>query len=64
MTSQMGTHMRSSREGVSGNNAMQFQSCDGSSYCTVLRENGCTDNLLAERFYQLPDFCMLRSNLQ
>ena len=26
-----------------GNNAVQFQSCDGSSYCTELGENGCTD---------------------
>ena len=28
---------------VCGNNAVQFQSCDGSSYCTVLGENGRTD---------------------
>ena len=33
--------MRSSREEVYGNYAVQFQSCDGSSYCTVLGENGC-----------------------
>ena len=30
--------MRNCREGVSVNNAVQFQSCDGSSYCTALRE--------------------------
>ena len=33
----------SSREGACANNAVQFQSCDGSSYCTVLGENGYTD---------------------
>ena len=33
--------MLSSREGVYGNNAVQFQSCDSSSYCTVLGENWC-----------------------
>ena len=32
-----------SREEVCGTNAVQFQSCDGSSYCTALGENGCTD---------------------
>ena len=34
--------MRISREGVSGNNAVQFQSCDDSN-CTALGENGYTD---------------------
>ena len=29
--------------GVCGNNAVQFQSCDISSYYTVLGENGCTN---------------------
>ena len=29
-------HMRRSREGVCENNAVQFQSCDSSSYCTAL----------------------------
>ena len=35
--------MRNNREEVRGNNAVQFQSCDGSSYCTALGENGCTN---------------------
>ena len=35
--------MRSSRERVCRNNAVQFQSCGGSTYCTALGENGCTD---------------------
>ena len=40
---------------------MQFQSCDDSSYCTVLGENGCTDSLTSTaRFVQLSDFCMLQ----
>ena len=43
MTSWMVMHMCSSREGVCGNNVVQFQFCDGSSYCTALGENGCTD---------------------
>ena len=35
--------IRSSRGGVCWSNAVQFQYCDGSSYCTALGENGCTD---------------------
>ena len=35
--------MCSTREGVCGNNAVPFQSCDGSSYCTLLGGNDCTD---------------------
>ena len=35
--------MCSNREGVGGNNAVQFQSFNGSSYCTALGENCCTD---------------------
>ena len=31
------------REGVCANNAVQFQSCDGCSYCTAQGENCCTD---------------------
>ena len=42
MTSRTGMRRRSSRDGVCGNNAVQFQSCDGSGYCTALGENGCT----------------------
>ena len=38
----MGMRMHSNKEGVCGNNAVQFQFCDNSSYCTVLRENNCT----------------------
>ena len=38
MTSPTGMLMHSSREGVCGNNKVQFQSCDGSSYCTALRK--------------------------
>ena len=30
-------------EGACGNNAVQFQSCDGSSYCTTIGKSGCTD---------------------
>ena len=44
---------RSSREGVCENTAMQFQSCDGSSYCTMLGENSCT-NIVSR---QLRDSC-------
>ena len=43
MTSLTGMRMHSSREGVCGNNAVQFQSCDGSNYCIALEVNGCTD---------------------
>ena len=43
MTSRMGMRVRSSREGVCGDNVLQFQFCDGSSYCTALGGNGCTD---------------------
>ena len=35
--------MHSSRERLCGNNAVQFQSCDGSSYCTALADIGNTD---------------------
>ena len=52
MTSRMGVHMHCGREGVCECNAVQFQSCDGSSYCTELGENGCTDIL-----HQLHDSC-------
>ena len=38
MSSRTGMRMGSSREGICGNNAVQFQSCDGSSYCTALGE--------------------------
>ena len=48
--------MRSNTEGVCGNNAVQFQFCVGSSYCTALGENGCTD--IVSR--QLRDFSMVR----
>ena len=34
---------RRSTEGVCGNNAVRFQSCDVCSYCTALGQNGCTD---------------------
>ena len=48
-----------------GNNAVQFQSCGVSSYCTALGKNSCTDSLLPTvRFMWLLDFCTLRSNLQ
>ena len=40
---QTGMHMHSCKEGVCENNAVQFQSCNGSSYFTALGENGCTD---------------------
>ena len=53
MTSQTGMCMHSSREAVCGNNAVQFQSCDDSSYCTVLAEHGSTDIVS----YQLWNFC-------
>ena len=43
MNSRTGIRMRSSREGVCGNDAVQFQSCDGSSYCTALGESVCAD---------------------
>ena len=43
MTSRTAVRMRSCRGGVCGNNAVQFQSYDDSSYCTALRENGWTD---------------------
>ena len=42
MTSRTGMRIRISREGVCGNNAVQFQSYVGSSYCTALGENCCT----------------------
>ena len=38
MTSRTGMSMRSGNEGACGNNALLFQSCDGSSYCTALGE--------------------------
>ena len=43
MTSRTRNRMRNSREGVCGNNAVQFQSYDGSSYCIALGENCCSD---------------------
>ena len=43
MTSGTGLRMRSSRDGVCWNNAVQFLSCGGSSYCTALEESGCID---------------------
>ena len=52
MTSGTGMRLRSSREGVCGNNAVQFQSCDGSSYCTVLGKNWCTDSLRPTVIFQ------------
>ena len=42
MTSLMGMRMHSNKEGVCGNNAVQFQFCDNSSYCTGLGENDCS----------------------
>ena len=42
MTSQMRMRMYSSRDAVCRNNAVQFQSCDATSYCTALGESGCT----------------------
>ena len=42
MRNRSGMRIRSCREGVCGNNAVRFKSCDGSSYCTTLEENGCT----------------------
>ena len=56
MTSRTGMRMRSNTEGVCGNNTVQFQSCDGSSSCTALGENGCTD--IVSR--QLRDSYMIR----
>ena len=53
MTSRTGMRMRSSREGVCGNNTVQFQPCDRGNYCTVLGENGCTDIVS----YQMQDSC-------
>ena len=47
MTRRKGMGMCSSGEGVCGNNAVQFQSCDGSSYCTALGENGWCINILS-----------------
>ena len=44
MTSGTVMRMSSSREEVCGNNAVQFLSCDGSSYCTALGENGFPDS--------------------
>ena len=55
MTSRTVMHMRSSKEGVSGNNAVHFQSCDCSSYCTALGEIGCINV-----FHQLRDSSMVR----
>ena len=57
MTSRTGMCMHSSTEGVCENDAVQFQSCDGSSYCTELEENGCTDvsrQLQDSCSYQIP----------
>ena len=56
MTSRAGMCMHSSREGVCGNNSVQFQPCDGSSYCTALGENDCTDTVSR----QLRDSSMVR----
>ena len=42
MTSWTEMHICCIGEGACGNNAVQFQSCDGSSYFTALGENGCT----------------------
>ena len=52
MASQTGMRMRSSREGVCGSNAVQFQSYDGSSYCTALIENCCT--VLSPANWEIP----------
>ena len=52
MTSRNGMGMPSSREGVCGNNAVQFVS-DGSTYCTALGVYGCTDTVS----HQLRDSC-------
>ena len=65
LASQTDMRMHGSREGVCGNNAVQFQSCDNSSYFTVLGENGCTD--VSCQLWGLCSylhFCTLRSNLQ
>ena len=43
MTTRTGVCVRSSKDGICENNAVQFQSCGGSSYCTELGENGRTD---------------------
>ena len=43
MTSRTEMRIRNNRKEVCGNNAVQFQSCEGNSYCTGLGENGCTD---------------------
>ena len=56
MISRTGMRMRRSREGVRGNNAVQFQSYNGSSYCTALGKNGCTDIV----FGKLRDSSMVR----
>ena len=56
MSSWTGMCLRSSREGVCGNNVVQFQSCNGSSYCTALGENGCMDMISR----QLRDSSMVR----
>ena len=58
MISRTEMRMRSNREGVCGNIAVQFQSCDGSSYCTGLpdwaisRELGYPKVLLATGFFE------------
>ena len=39
----MGMCTHNCREGVCVNNAVKFQSCFGSSNCTAVRENYCTD---------------------
>ena len=53
MTSQTGLRMHSSREGVCGNNAVLFKSCDDRSSCKALGEHGCTDIVSC----QLRDSC-------
>ena len=53
ITSQTGMCIPTSREGVCGNNAVQFQSCVFRSYCTALGENGCTDIISC----QLQEMC-------
>ena len=60
MTSRTGMRVHSNEDGVCGNNAVQFQSCDGSSYCTALRESSCI--VIVSR--QLRDLWTLRSHLQ
>ena len=39
------TSQHNSREGACRNNAVQFHSCNGGSYCTAQGENDCTDIL-------------------